>query len=70
MRRFETEILTTRNNLKSLMHVPRKWIDCARQHRFLDRPILDLNSSVSETYGRRERAASAAVGSAGSGMRC
>ncbi len=55
MNRFETEILTTRKNLKSLMDVPGKWIDRVRQHRFLDKLILDLISSVSETYGRRER---------------
>ncbi len=54
--RFETQILTTRKNLKSLMDVPGKWIDRVGQRRSLDKPILDLNSSVSETYGRRERA--------------
>jgi len=53
--RFETEILTTRKNLKSLMDVPGKWIDRVRQHRALDKLILDLDSSVSKTYGRRER---------------
>jgi len=51
---FETEILTTRKNLKSLMDVPGKWIDRAGQRRSLDKLILDLDSSVSETYGRRE----------------
>ena len=53
--RFETEILTTRKNLKSLMDVPGKWIDRAGQRRSLDKLILDLDSSVSETYGRREQ---------------
>ncbi len=53
MNRFETEILTTRKNLKSLMDVPGKWIDRVRQYRALDKLILDLNSSVSQTYGRR-----------------
>jgi hypothetical protein len=43
-----------------LLDVPGKWIDRAAQHPFLDKPILDLNSSVSETYGRRKRHASAA----------
>ncbi len=55
MSRFETEILTSRKNLKSFMDVPGKWIDRGGQHRSLDKLILDLNSSVSETYGRRER---------------
>ena len=57
--RFEVEILTTRKNLKSLMAVPWKWIDRAAQRRSLDNLILDLNSSVSDTYGRRERLAQA-----------
>ena len=33
------------------------WIDRARQHRSLDKLILDLDSSVSETYGRQEGSA-------------
>ena len=52
--RFETEILTTRKNLKSLMDLPGMWIDRARQHRSLDKLILDLDSSASKTYGRQE----------------
>ena len=60
MNRFETEILTTRKNLKSLMDVPGKWINRVRQHRDFDKLILDLNSSVSQTYGRRERLSSPA----------
>jgi len=43
----------------NLIDVPAKWIDRAGQHRSLDKLILDLNSSVSETYGRRERHPSA-----------
>ncbi len=34
--------------------VPGKWIDRAGQRRALDKLILDPNSLVSETYGRRE----------------
>jgi len=37
------------------MDVPGTWIDRAGQPLFLHKLILDLNSSVSETYGRRER---------------
>ncbi|MEE9296414.1 MAG: hypothetical protein V3W34_15840 [Phycisphaerae bacterium] len=47
--------MTTRKNLKSLMDVPGKWIDRVRQRRAFDKLIPNLNSSVSETYGRRER---------------
>ncbi len=41
-----------------MMDLPGKWIDRVRQHRSLDKLILDLNPGapgVSETYGRRER---------------
>ena len=57
MARFETEILTPRKNLKSLMDLPGMWIDRVRQHRSLDKLILDLDSSVSEAYGRQEGSA-------------
>ncbi len=39
------------------MAVPGKWIDRVGWRRSLDKLILDLNSSVSETYGPRERPA-------------
>ncbi len=42
-----------------MMDVPGKRIDRAGQRRSLDKLILDLNSSVSETCGHRERAVSA-----------
>ena len=32
------------------MDVPAKWIDRVRQHRSLDKLILDLDSSVSQTF--------------------
>ena len=57
MGRFETEILTARRNRKALMNLPGKWIDRVRQRRTLDKLILDLDSSVSETYGRQEGSA-------------
>jgi len=37
------------------MDVPGNWIHRVRQHRSLDKLILDLNSSVSVTSGRLER---------------
>ena len=55
MSRFETEIPRARKNLNSSMNVPGQWMDRVRQRRSLDKLILDLNSSVSETYRRRER---------------
>ncbi len=32
-----------------------KWIERVRQHRAFDKLILDLNTPVSKTYGRRKR---------------
>jgi hypothetical protein len=55
MGRFETEILTARKNLNGLMDLPGMRIERVRQRRSLDKLILDLNSSVSDTYGRLER---------------
>ncbi len=43
------------------MDLPGKWVDRVRQHRSLDKLILDLNSPVSQTYGRRERHESLAL---------
>jgi hypothetical protein len=57
MGRFETEILTSRRNRKALMNLPGQWIDRVRQGRNLDKLILDMDSSVSETYGRQEGSA-------------
>jgi len=57
MGRFETEILTAQRNLKALMDLPGTWIDRVRQRRVLDKLILDVDSSVSETYGCQEGSA-------------
>src|SRR5262245_51214570 len=54
MARFETETLSTKENLKFLMDLSGKWIDQAHQHRKLAKLILDMDSSVSETYGHQE----------------
>jgi hypothetical protein len=51
--RFETETLTTRENLNRLMDLPGEWIDRAHRHRQLTRIVLDMDSSVSETYGHQ-----------------
>jgi hypothetical protein len=57
MARFETETLSTTENLKHLMDLPGQSIDQAHQHRKLNKLILDMDSSVSETYGHQEGSA-------------
>jgi hypothetical protein len=54
MARFETELLSSTDNLKHLIDLSGKWIDQAHQHRKLSKLILDMDSSVSETYGHQE----------------
>jgi hypothetical protein len=55
--RFETEALSSPTNLKRLMDLPGRWIDRAHQHRKLTRLVLDMDSSVSETYGQQQGSA-------------
>ena len=55
--RFETEILSEPCNLTALMNLSSQWIDKAHQHQPLRELILDMDSSVSETYGEQEGAA-------------
>jgi hypothetical protein len=57
MGRFETETLSTDENLRALMDLSCEWIERAHQHRKLDRIILDMDSSVSETYGNQQGSA-------------
>ena len=52
--RFETEILSTKENLTALMNLSGQWIDRVHQRQPLKQLILDLDSSVSETYGKQE----------------
>jgi hypothetical protein len=54
MARFETETLSTQENLKQLMDLSGQWIDQAHQHRKLTKLVLDMDSSVGETYGHQE----------------
>jgi hypothetical protein len=54
MARFETETLSSKDNLKHLMDLSGQWIDQAHRHRKLTKLILDMDSSVSETYGHQE----------------
>ena len=57
MARFETGVLTQPENLAALMALPGQWIDRVRQVKPIKKLILDLDSSVSETYGRQEGSA-------------
>jgi hypothetical protein len=54
MGRFETEVLTQPNNLKALTKLSGNWIDRLREHRAMRELTLDMDSSVSETYGEQE----------------
>jgi len=52
--RFETDVLTHPDNLAALMDMPGQWVDRVRQRRPINKLILDMDSSVSETYGQQE----------------
>ena len=51
MSRFETEMLSSWKNLTALMNLSGTWIDSVHECAPLDKLILDLGSSVSETHG-------------------
>jgi len=55
--RFETETLSTKNNLTALLDISGQWIDAVHQRQPLKELILDLDSSVSETYGQQQGSA-------------
>jgi hypothetical protein len=55
--RFETEMLSQRHNLTALMKLSGHWIDKVHQRQPLRELILDMDSSVSETYGEQEGSA-------------
>ena len=52
--RFETDVLVQPDNLAALMNMPGQWVDLLRQRRPIRKLILDMDSSVSETYGDQE----------------
>ena len=54
MGRFETEILSAKGNLVALMSLSGRWIDHVHKRKPLKELILDMDSSVSETYGGQE----------------
>ncbi len=51
---FETEVLTQPKNLASLTDLSGRWIDTVYRRKRTREIILDLDSSVSETYGEQE----------------
>src|SRR5208282_6539327 len=57
MGRFETEVLTQAANLGALMNLSGNWIDRVRERKPITQIILDMDSSVSETYGHQEGSA-------------
>jgi hypothetical protein len=57
MSRFETEVLTQRENLDALRMMPGMWNDRLHQKRPMKELTLDMDSSVSETYGQQEGSA-------------
>jgi hypothetical protein len=54
MGRFETEVLSLSDNRTALMNLSGKWIDRLHQKKPMKKLVLDMDSSVSETYGRQE----------------
>jgi hypothetical protein len=57
MSRFETEILTQPKNLEQLMGLPGLWVDRVHDRKPPKQIILDMDSSVSPTYGNQEGSA-------------
>ena len=64
MGRFETELLATEENLSLAGDLPGVWIDRVHDRHAPTKIILDMDSSVSPTYGDQEGSAcrSAPVG--------
>jgi hypothetical protein len=54
MARFETDVLADPSHVDALMNLSGKWVDRVRERKSVRELILDLDSSVSETYGAQE----------------
>jgi len=54
MGRYETETLTQSKNLELLTNLPGVWVDRVHQRKTPKTIILDMDSSVSPTYGNQE----------------
>ena len=57
MGRFETEVLTQEANLSALADLSGRWIDVVHARRPVKMIVLDMDSSVSPTYGEQEGSA-------------
>src|SRR5919202_988706 len=57
MGRFETELLTQEANLSTLCDLSGRWIDAVHARRPVKMIVLDMDSSVSPTYGEQEGSA-------------
>ena len=57
MGRFETEVLTQEANLSALTDLSGRWIDAVHARRPVKGIVLDMDSSVSPTYGEQEGSA-------------
>jgi hypothetical protein len=57
MGRFETDMLTLKENINTLMALPGFWIDRVHEQKPIDKLILDMDSSESETYGNQQGSA-------------
>jgi Transposase DDE domain group 1 len=54
MGRFETEVMTEAKNLAALTDLSGRWIDTVHARRPVKMIVLDMDSSVSPTYGEQE----------------
>jgi hypothetical protein len=54
MGRFETELLSTTDNLAALVDLSGAWIDAVHRRKPLKAIVLDMDSSVSPTHGAQE----------------
>ena len=57
MGRFETEVMTQPDNLGSLVSLSGRWIDRIAERRPMTAVMLDMDSSVSPTFGDQENTA-------------
>src|ERR671929_2068462 len=57
MGRFETEVMTEAKNLAALTDLSGRWIDTVHARRPVKMIVLDMDSSVSPTYGEQEGSA-------------
>jgi hypothetical protein len=57
MGRFETDVLTGSKDLRALLDLPGRWVDRVHERKPSPDIILDMDSTVSETYGEQEGSA-------------